>query len=186
MIELRQPMYDADWDWENGDYEDGITIEGENFRALLNICFKYASYFSLTKAPWTFSTDTELKRGLEPFFIKKVSVQKWFCYDFTPREQYLDVSIYKASTMAKDVILKHCDDIFLNKRENGTLVSSTQSLEDLCFFSQSSLLMGTVSHAGICHVYPYNKEMEEKTFPLGLWKHGDDIVSEQINIKDFL
>lgn len=46
--------------------------------------------------------------------------------------------------------------------------------------------MGTVSHAGICHVYPYNKEMEEKTFPLGLWKHGDDIVSEQINIKDFL
>lgn len=186
MIELRQPIYDADWDWDDEDFKGPITIKGEKFSVLLDVCFEYASYFSLTKAPWTNSTDTELEKELEPFFIKEISVQKWFCYNFTLRDQFLEINIYKASPTAKDIILKYCDNLFLYKIENDTLGSSAQTLEDLCIFSESSLLMGTVSHEGICHIYPENKQMEEKILPLGLWKHREDIVSNQINIREFL
>ena len=34
MIELRQPIYDADWDWDDEDFKGPITIKGEKFSVL--------------------------------------------------------------------------------------------------------------------------------------------------------
>ncbi len=185
MYKLIQPMSDECCSYD--EFENGInTIKYENFHALLDICFHSASCFSLSKAPWTICTEVELAKELEPFLVKKVRIQKWFCYDFSSNDQFMEINIYKANPSTQIILQKYFYDIFLRDQKNGCLVDSTQTLEDLCIFTETSLLLGTVSHEYMCHVYPPNETVAQEIVLTGRWKYSADIPSEQINIEQII
>lgn len=169
------------------EFENGInTIKHEKFRNLMDICFDSASYFSLSKAPWTFCTETGLAEELEPFLIKKIRMQKWFCYDFSLRDGFMEVNIYKVTLTAKNILLKYFVDIFLHEKKRDVMVDSTQTMEDLCIFTDDSLLLGTVTHESICHFYPPNETVERRIILTGRWEYSEDIPSEQINLNQII
>ncbi len=89
--------------------------------------------------------------------VKKIRVQKWFCYDFSSTDQFLEINIYKAMGSTQNILQKYFFDIFLREQKNGRMVNSTQTLENLCIFTETSLLLGTVTHEYMCHVYPPNE-----------------------------
>ncbi len=156
MYRLIQPGYDECCSAD--EFENGInTIKHENFKVLMDICFNSASYFSLSIAPWYFCKNVELAKELEPFLVKKIRVQKWFCYDFSSTDQFLEINIYKAMGSTQNILQKYFFDIFLREQKNGRMVNSTQTLENLCIFTETSLLLGTVTHEYMCHVYPPNE-----------------------------
>lgn len=64
------------------------------------------------------------------------------------------------------------------------MTNSTQTLEDLCFFKDHSLLLGTVTHEAICHVYPPDKAVEQAILLTGKWKYIDDKSTDQFIIND--
>ena len=45
------------------------------------------------------------------------------------------------------------------------------TLEDLSFFKSKELIVGTISHELILHVYPPNKSFEQSILPLGEWEY---------------
>lgn len=185
MYKLIQPMFDECC--SHNEFENGInTIKHENFQVLMDICFNSASYFSLSIAPWDICTEVELAKELEPFLVKKVRVPKWFCYDFSSRDQFLEINIYKAIRSTQNILQKYYFDIFLHKLKNGCMVHSSQTLEDLCIFTETSLLLGTVTHEYMCHFYPPNEIVAQEITLTGRWKYSADIPSELINIEDII
>jgi hypothetical protein len=182
MYRLMQTMFDGDF--EDDEFEDGLnTINGENFRKLMEVCFDVASYFSLTVAPWFACTETELEKELEPFLVKKIRVQKWFCYDFSGSDNFLDIHVYRAAPSTKNILLRYFSEVFLRKSENKSKEHATQTLEDLCVFYQNLLLLGTVTHEYICKVYPLNETLEQEILSLGRWKYIEDVTSEMIELE---
>lgn len=185
MYQLMQNNFEESYD--NKDFEDVTdTIEGERFNRLINICFNVASYFSLTIAPWTACTKTELEKKLEPFLVKKLHVHKWFCYDLSSSDRYLDVYIYKAIPSTKDILLKYFVEVLLREPMNNTMIEGTQTLEYLCVFTEKSFILGTVTHEEMCYFYPPNEKVEREILTLGSWKYRDYDSSPQIDFEEIL
>lgn len=180
-------MYDFNT-WDNDCEFHSKTISGNNFSDFLELCFHNADFFSFKKATWLRSTCKELENELEPFLVKEICTQKWFGYGGfldEPSEDsiYIDVYLYNADMRAKDIILKHCDDIFLQKFHNGVLEHGFQTLEDLCFLSNGEIFVGTVSHGCILSAYPQNKEFETSIMKFGDWNY---IEANPISIKKYI
>lgn len=184
MYRLMQPMYD---EISNSEINNNInTIRHDNFQNLLDLCFHYASYFSLTIAPWYTSTKTDLMTELEPYLMKKIRVQKWFGYDLSLSDRSLDVIIYRATSTTQDILQKYIFDIFLQEDNNGQIMQNTQSLEDLCFFTDTILLLGTVSHEYLCYVNPINETVGQKIITMGNWTYCNDVLNARINISEII
>lgn len=155
--------------------ETPVTISQECFSEFLQLCFQHADLFSLNKAVWADCVCKELQNELDPFLHKELQTSKWFGYDDSlapPRDRrQIRVHLYRADSAAKEIILKHCSDIFLRKRHNEVLEDSRQTLEDLCFFSDGKLFVGTVSHEYMLCVSPPDKNFENLIKKLGDWKY---------------
>lgn len=155
--------------------ETPVTISQECFSEFLQLCFQHADLFSLNKAVWADCVCKELQNELDPFLHKELQTSKWFGYDDSlapPRDRrQIRVHLYRADPAAKEIILKYCSDIFLRKRHNEVLEDSRQTLEDLCFFSDGKLFVGTVSHEYMLCVSPPDKNFENLIKKLGDWKY---------------
>ncbi len=85
----------------------------------------------------------------------------------------LKVYVYEASLKANSVLKKYYSKIFLE---------GCKYPEDLCFFHEKKLLLGTVSHEKICYLYPIDKAMESRFQQLGLWKEKKYLQEEHITL----
>lgn len=158
-----------DWDaapiWNEVTQSEEIpinTIKRDKFVRFLDTCFEQCPFFSLNKASWTNSVDTQLEQSIAPALICSFDTERWFGYDYSLLSKvnlsgYVHVNIYRTTQAAKESILKYADDIFLSVYQNGKLSNSLQTLEDLCFLSKEKIYVGTVSHEGILGVYPDEK-----------------------------
>lgn len=180
-------MYELAIWGENNTSSSPKTISENNFSIFLELCFKNATYFSLNKAPWTDSIRKDLQTRLEPFLVKEILTPTWFGYDYSmaPPEDYrqLKVFLYNAEIIAKDIFLECFSDVFLKIGQGGTLLDSLQTLEDLCFFSQESLFVGTVSHEFLLGVFPPNREFETFMKKLGDWNY---INQTPMNVQKYI
>lgn len=175
-------MYDF-LTWGKGyESEEAKTISGESFAEFLDICFRYATCFSMMEADWFRCVNDDLRRELQPFLLKEITTLKWYGYDYTdvdPEDKCeLKIYIYRADVKAKDVILKYCSDIFLRTKEDGKWKNSTQNLEDLCFFIQDKLFVGVISHEKMLRVIPPNDEVRDLIHKLGEWECCEDACIE--------
>ncbi|MEA5083665.1 MAG: hypothetical protein VB018_05870 [Lachnospiraceae bacterium] len=163
------------------------NIELNNFTKLLDLCFEISSYFSFTKNI-DFSieereTRAKFLKELEPFYVKTIKTQHWHCY-YVPPENVKEVYLFKTDMNAKPIIQKYFDNIFLEERNySGDIVGEFKPVpEDLCFFYQNKLLLGTVSHENICYAYPHSEQLMVEFEKLGYWKRVLFSDEEQVSI----
>lgn len=162
------------------------NIELNNFIKLLDICFEISSYFSFTKNKIFSIAESEARakflQELEPFYVKTIITQHWHSY-YVPPENAIEVCLFKTEINAKLIIKKYFDNIFLEERNSdGTLGKLKPVPEDLCFFYQNKLLLGTVSHENICFAYPHSEQLMVKFEKLGEWERILFSDEEQVTI----
>ena len=164
--------------FEINGYEKQETLEKIGFSNLLDILFECSDHFSLNQALWTYATDNTLKNNLAPFLEKKIITSKWFGYDYSqaPHGDYRDIEvyIYRADPVAKDIFVNMFSDIFLRVYQNNDYQDSFQSLEDLCFFKDKKLFIGTVSHALLLGVIPINDAIRDFVIESKGWTSVED------------
>lgn len=94
-----------------GDHEDGDrTIGGEEFRALIELCFSRADRFSLHRGNWPGAKDGTLERALRPYLLGEhlsYGILHWF--DHEAREKCY---IYQANEETRDIFLGHVTHLF--------------------------------------------------------------------------
>ena len=80
------------------------------------------------------------------------------------------IQMYTVCDETKAIIKKFFKDIFLGYAETNT-EPCKYTLEDLSFFKSKELIVGTIYHERILHVYPPNKSFEQSILPLGEWEY---------------
>lgn len=94
--------------WDDGDYQG--TIEGEDFRALMDLCFDRADKFSLLRRDWPGAKDGPLERALRPYVLGEYFSYghlRWF-----DREAREKCYIYPANGETKAIFLDHITHLF--------------------------------------------------------------------------
>ena len=157
------------------DKPDENTISCDEFKALLDICFRHAENFSMNIHKWSRCADKSLELELEPFRERNFMTPVWFGYDMRlfSQEDYweLKVMIYRTDPAAKDILLRYYDDVFLRKRsQDGSFTDLDLTLEDLCFFKDSKLFLGTISHESMLFIDAIDPELETFVKNHGNWE----------------
>ena len=162
-------------------YLESENIYGDNFKQLVDLLGLSADYFTMNKH---FTSNGKpffqgsLFKTLAPFCIDSLQVNDWYCnYDMSSfytdntTEYRIEVQVYQSNNMTLDILKSSCDNIYLFDYEQIPLG------EDLCFFKDNKLFMGTVSHERICGVYSLTEEMSQKLQRYGTWGRSayDDI-----------
>lgn len=94
--------------WDSGDYQD--TIEGEDFRVLMDLCFHRADRFSLLRRDWPGAKDGPLERALRPYVLGEYFSYGHLCwFDREAREKCY---IYPANGETKAILLDHITHLF--------------------------------------------------------------------------
>ncbi len=161
------------------------NIKEIEFNSFLDICFKYSSYFTFTQNGYTKYAKSQehilFLEELTPFLIKRIKTHHWHCY-YVPKGYLIHVFLYKVDMEAKEIIKKHFNNLFLKEQMNNKLGEVSKLPEDLCFFIEDKLFVGTVSHEEICHVYPPGDQIYNEIHQLGDWTILDHLIEEQINL----
>ncbi|TYQ16478.1 UNVERIFIED_CONTAM: hypothetical protein Cloal_3019 [Acetivibrio alkalicellulosi] len=159
------------------------NIEKKSFMAMLDICFKYSTYFSLTESPIKDYAQSEeyikFLEGLSQFYIKTIETQHWFCY-YVPKGHEKKVFLFKADKKAQTIIQSHFDNIYLRERKGNEFGNIKKTPEDLCFFIGNKLFVGTVSHEDICYAYPFSEAIKKEIMSLAEWNTIEFDYREQI------
>ena len=165
------------------------TIEQGLFTCFLDDCFHRARFISFKTATWFGYIDHSAQDDLQPFLVKQLHTSRWFGYNMArcpiPEQRLFTVNIYRATAEAKAVLLMHFSEIFLNTAKSDGTLDLTQTLEDLCFFTDNELFVGTVSHASVLLVYPPDQSFADALPTYGKWSYYND-NSMQIKLADFL
>lgn len=183
MYRLFHPGFDLDVDSDDSRVSNPSfpLIRDSAFIDLINLCFSRATEFSMTRGRWAASTDRSLENDLQPFLQKTIRTCNWFCYEVRPNSP-LEVSVFEANETTRAIVLKYFGELFLSQYVNGKWKSSKQTLEDLCFFSNDRLFMGTVTHEVLCVIYPPDTEFEATIRQNSYWIPDKNFDLQQINL----
>ena len=161
-----------------------VIIDGTVFSRLLSYCFQRSEFFSFTVPEIPTADRTTLQRELSRYTYAVITTDRWFNFITLP-DNPLKRIIYTVNDETLFILNKYCRRLFLF--DNRCPLSSwNQTLEDLCFFSDGKLFLGTVSHEYICEVFPPNSIIKSELFSIyPHWKETED-STEQIMLSDYL
>lgn len=114
------------------------NISGKKFKEFLLYCLENATYFSIT-VPNSNINFPEL----EDFFYKKICTYTWFYYK--TYKQPLNIILYHSSPKMLLDILNYFDCLFPESE-------CVNKMEDICFFNDTDIILGSVTHEGIAKV----------------------------------
>ncbi len=164
-------------------------LKGEKFRLLLKYCFDEADCFSLSK--WDRpSYSNYVEDMLEPYCIDKVKVTRWFAYNGADT---IAEMIYETSEETLKIVSEYYQDVFLENRKRvpkkkyeqiGKQYLYPSILEDMCFFKNKQMILGTLSHEYICVARCISHDFEHKLLSIAPWKRTDVDVYN-VNMKYF-
>ena len=147
------------------------NVSGEAFEELMSACFLYADSFSLTKNGWGADksrASRELMQKLAPYYLRTIRTDHWFCYR-VPGGQEIEVFLFRACGAARRILLERYRCLFSGD-------APWELPEDLCFFRNGTLILGSVSHEDICFAY------DERTAVCGRWETALPDAAEQIRL----
>ncbi len=164
------------------------TINGRAFISFLELCINSSDSFSLSITPGYWGKYTRLYRNLEPYHITTIDTLEWFGYNYNnvPYEELritMHQGIYKSTPEVITIIKKTIKEIFFNRELNPYSNIPTQNVEDICFFKDGKMIMGSISHEGMLF-------MDSDVFSLdilsqyGRWKYENTFFPEIPEIKD--
>ena len=102
--------------------------------------------------------------------IQTIYTERWFG-QCVPKDQKMEIYIFRFTNESKRILLFNYDSIFYN----GVVRNKP---EDLCFFKESKLISGSLTHENICYVY------DEKMHLLGVWEKLSPNQAEPICIPE--
>ena len=143
------------------------NIEGRKFVKLMKYLFKKTDYFSLHRMKCSSVLQTKILERLEPYLLKKIDTTHWFHY-YVPTCNLLNIQIYEANKKTKKIILNFYKNLFAHNKD-GNIVNVP---EDLCFFKNEKLVLGTVSHDRIASVFETVDISMEYIKTLGEWENA--------------
>jgi len=166
------------------------TINGKLFISFLEMCVSRSDSFSLNITPGYWGKYTRLSRALKPYHIATIDTQKWFGYNYNniPHEElriYMHQNIYKSTPEVIAIIRKSIKEIFFNRELNPFANIPTQDVDDICFFKDGKMIMGSISHERMLY-------MDSEVFPLdilsqyGRWKYENTFFPEIPEIKSLI
>ena len=151
---------------------------GRYFEEYLSACFDVADTFSLTENGWEAAKKSgesvRILELLEPYFIRTVKVQHWFCQR-VPAGHEKEVYLFSITDASKKIILQEYNSIFYDD-------TVWMKPEDICFFKNGKLISGSLSHERICYVYDYEDMFSERVTLQSAWKIIPHNQNEQINL----
>ena len=140
---------------------------------MISACFDYADVFSLSQNCW-FGVETErsthLFKQLNPFQIKVLDANHWFCH-YVPMETAIKVHLFRATSDAKNIILSSYSKLFFDG-------AAWEEPENICFFRNCRLVLGSVSHEKMC--YLYDPKLWQALKSHEFWECVPDEANEQI------
>lgn len=142
------------------------NLTGQNFNNLMDFCFTNSTFFSLSvKYSNTVHVLNEVETLLKPFLIIKFRTDIWYeCYNLDEHNDEILVHIFESNNFTKELILKLVDNAFMKTSDNGTLY------ENICFFNDHTIVMGSISHAEFLNLYIDEASILE----IGDWEQRDD------------
>jgi len=150
------------------------NVSGKEFEQLICSCFRASDSFSLTKNSWLTSKDEKesinLLHQLLPYHIETRHTNRWFCYR-VPVDQEIEIYLFRATLESQKIFLTAYNCIF----NDGVL---WRVPEDVCFFKNGKLILGSVSHENICYVY--DDGLKKKLQGCGEWTNIPTEKVEQI------
>ena len=158
-------------------------IDGEAFSRLLDLCFRQSEYFSFSDHG-ILNTDNTLQNRLSGYIYKDISTSHWFNYITLPENPF-NIIVYHANSATHAILKEYCHRLLLF--DSQCLSSSwNQTFEDLCFFTNDNLILGTVSHEHMCEVFPPDDAFKNELYDIyPHWKEASD-STEQIKLSDYL
>lgn len=154
------------------------NITNPNFKMIIDLCFEKSSYISFTKYYSSIESEQSKNFDLEinNYLVNKIKTTHWYCYYMLDDSRPLEVSVYKADQKVKDILLNTFNNIFLIGNKKPRIA------EDLCFFSNDELLLGTVSHERACHIFPQNNQTLNSFLNIANWEETEFLEKELIKL----
>ena len=157
------------------------SISNDKFCTMLDACLNDCEYFTLTRSSYTYEEGyiesvkqvrgnkiivVDLKAEFSDFLLNDYDTRNWYGYlmpRFLNDGFFLNVSVYRFNNITKSKIKNTFPNIFLRDENHVFLY------EDICFFENGKLLLGTVSHAAACTIYPTSEAQLLKFKELASW-----------------
>lgn len=149
-----------------------------SFFQLLDICFQNSEVFTLTKNRWQMGSEYDDSSNilcvLSPYLITTIHTSHWFS-NYVPECSPLEVYLFQVNDQTKKVVLEEYDRLFSGE-------TYFRKPEDICFFENGTLVLGTVLHEKICFAYKEDESFVSLLKQVGQWEFQADKVDEQILI----
>ena len=129
--------------------------------------------FSLTEGPFKELDSDELRQQLEPYLLRTVKTRHWFC-SYVPAGYEKKVNLYRSCEETKQILIQSYHRLL------GESPEPTTNLENICFFRDGKLFLGTVSHEYMCYAYPPDNKFYDILMNICPWGLVDDALDEQI------
>lgn len=139
-------------------------LEGDAFFSLLDFAALEADYFSLSKTDRG-KKPNPVEELLAPYLIKRITPKSW--YGNNRLSCSTTELVYTVSDKSIDVLRESFSDIFLR---GGKSRRRFAALEDLCFWKDRSMLIGTLSHELICSTNSLSAAQAEKLKRIADWR----------------
>jgi hypothetical protein len=124
-----------------------------------------------------------MQTELAPYINKEILTNRWFSNMTLPNNPMKRI-LYLANNETMNIVQKYCHNLLLFTK-NKSPDRWNQTLEDLCFFSNDKLILGTESHEYICQVFPPDEAFETQLLEIyPNWRAGNDF-SQQIKLSDY-
>lgn len=145
----------------------------------MDLCFADSSFLSFTKYfGFMESARSQIfDAALHPFLVDKIKTIHWHCYHMLDPKRPLEIAIYRAMPEMKAIVLNTFNTIYLTDHIKPPIA------EDICFFRGNELLLGTVSHERICHVYPKTKNSVNAFLQCANWEETEFLEEELIQLE---
>ena len=153
-------------------------IYGENFQAFLRTCFFHSTYFTLSKVipPGYELVPNAAEAQLSQHLLKTISPKRWYGYGQICENMVQ--CVYHANDESLQILCSSYLDIFLVSRKKlkkvpvdtvGWKPKRVSTFENLCFFSNANMILGTVSHECICSTNSIDKDFSDELMKVGNW-----------------
>lgn len=158
-----------EWDYINN---EGVCHMSRNhYLALLDVCIKYSSYFSLR----FFCSSSAVLKALDNWIVSDTSVFP---------ETSKNTVYYRMNQETKDILAKYMQNVLCF----SDLEDSFSPEDFSCYRSDGTLFLKTITHKGMCHLYPQANEDIVCLLGFGCWYAFDEngyltMPAKLINIK---
>lgn len=146
-------------------------LNTNEYKNIVSTCFDKADFYSLRERLGGY--DDEIYFESEDF-IKAMSVHEiasietynWHGYYLVGRSPSpFKIHFYESNEVTKKMFITQYNNMFM---ENSNGISSYY--EDICFFKNRKLFLGTISHEDMCNFFPFSEDLQTQITMNGSWQ----------------